>query len=152
MKGNAYWLLGGLFIVHLSGAETQGRFSLVEEIQPPGEWTPLHVHRREDQALYVLEGGVTLYLPGESFTIGPGECAYGPMNVPHIEQFSSSEPLRLLVVNSPAGFEDFVAAAGEPAVELMLPSPPQEPPDFERIGALAAEHGIEILGPPGTLP
>lgn len=152
MRGNAYWLLGGLFIVHLSGAETQGRFSLVEELQPPGEWTPLHVHRLEDQAHYVLEGGVTLYLPDKSFAIGPGECAYGPMNVPHIEQFTSSEPLRMLVVNSPAGFEDFVAAAGEPAAELTLPSPPQEPPDFERIGALAAEHGIEILGPPGTLP
>jgi hypothetical protein len=57
-----------------------------------------------------------------------------------------------LVVNSPSGFEDFVAAAGEPAAELTLPPPAQEPPDMERVAALAAEHGIEILGPPGALP
>ncbi len=152
MKGNAYWFFGELFIVHLSGADTQGRFSLVEEMAPPGAWTPLHAHPREDQALYVLEGAATFYLPGESFAIGRGESAYGPRNVPHTEQGTSSEPLRQLVVNTPAGFEDFIAAAGEPAAELTLPPPSQEPPDMERLTALAADHGIEILGPPGALP
>ncbi len=152
VKGNAYWLLGGLFIVHVSGEETDGRFSLVEEVQAPGFWTPLHVHRRDGQAHYVLEGEATFYLPGESVAVGPGECGYGPINVPHTEQVTSSEPLRQLVVNSPAGFEEFVAAAGEPAAELTLPPPPDQPPDFERVAALAAEHGIEILGPPEALP
>ncbi len=152
VKENAYWLLGRLFIVHVSGEETDGRFSFVEEVQAPGFWTPLHVHRRDAQAHYVLEGEATFYLPGESVAVGPGECGYGPINVPHTEQVTSSEPLRQLVVNSPAGFEEFVATAGEPAAKLTLPPPPDQPPDFERIGALAAEHGIEILGPPGTLP
>jgi mannose-6-phosphate isomerase-like protein (cupin superfamily) len=101
-KENAYWLGGGLFIVHVRGEETDGRFSLVEEIQPPGAWTPLHVHRRADQARYVIEGEATFYLPGESFTIGPGGSGYAPMNVPHTEQATSAEPMRQLVVNSPA--------------------------------------------------
>jgi mannose-6-phosphate isomerase-like protein (cupin superfamily) len=152
VKENAYWLGGGLFIVHVSGEETDGRFSLVEEVQPPGAGTPLHVHRRADQARYVIEGEATFYLPGESFTIGPGGSGYAPINVPHTEQATSAEPMRQLVVNSPAGFEEFVAAAGEPAAELTLPPPPQEPPDFEELAALAAEHDIEILGSPGTLP
>jgi hypothetical protein len=50
VKGNAYWLLSGLFIVHVSGDDTDGRLSLVEEVQAPGFWTPLHVHRRAGQA------------------------------------------------------------------------------------------------------
>ena len=90
-------------IVQVSGEETDGRFSLVYEVQAPGFWTPLHVHRRDGQAHYVLEGEATFYLPGESVAVGPGECGYGPINVPHTEQVTSSEPLRQLVVNSPAG-------------------------------------------------
>jgi hypothetical protein len=62
------------------------------------------------------------------------------------------EPVRYLEVNSPAGFEKFVVTAGEPAAELMLPPPDQSPPDFERLAALAAEHDVEVLGPPGMLP
>jgi hypothetical protein len=56
------------------------------------------------------------------------------------------------VVTSPAGFEEFIVAAGEPAAELTLPPPDRPPPDFERLTAFAAEHDIEILGPPGALP
>lgn len=148
----AYWFLGDLVIVHLSGEETAGRFSLLEWLQPPGEMTPLHVHRRADQTYYVLEGEMTLYLPGATLAIGPGECGYGPMNVPHTERVTSSGPVRLVEVNSPAGFERFVAAAGVPATELTLPPPSHAEPDFEQLVRLAAEHDIEVLGPPGSLP
>ncbi|MGH2557555.1 MAG: cupin domain-containing protein [Thermomicrobiales bacterium] len=148
----AYWFYGDLVIVHLGGEETDGRFSLLEWLQPPGEMTPLHVHRRADQTFYVLEGELTLYLPGVTLVIGPGACGYGPMNVPHTEQVTSSVPVKLVEVNSPAGFEAFVAAAGVPAADLTLPPPFQAEPDFERLARLAAEHHIDVLGPPGSLP
>jgi mannose-6-phosphate isomerase-like protein (cupin superfamily) len=148
----AYWFYGDLVIVHVSGDETGGRFSLVEFLQPPGEWTPLHVHRDSDQTHYVLEGEVTIYLPGQSFVLRPGDCVNAPMNVPHTEHATSVAPVRLLDVNSPAGFDAFVAAAGEPALSLTLPPADSPPPDVDRLGAIAAEHGVEILGPPGALP
>jgi mannose-6-phosphate isomerase-like protein (cupin superfamily) len=148
----AYCFYVDLVIVHVSGAETGGRFCLLEFVQPPGEWTPLHVHTRSDQTHYVLEGEVALHLPGQSVVVGPGECSYGPTNVPHTENVISDQPARVLVLNSPAGFDEFVAAAGQPATELTLPTPDQPPPDIERLAAIAAQHDIEILGPPGTLP
>ena len=123
-------------------------FCLLEFVQPPGEWTPLHVHKRSDQTHYVLEGEVALYLPGESVVVGPGECSSAPMNVPHTENVTSDQPARVLVLNSPAGFDEFVAAAGQPATELTLPPPAQPPPDIERLAAIAAQHGVEILGLP----
>jgi mannose-6-phosphate isomerase-like protein (cupin superfamily) len=148
----AYWFYVDLVIVRVSGEETDGRFCLLEFVQPPGEWTPLHVHTRSDQTHYVLEGEATLHLPGESVAVGPGGCAYGPMNVPHTEHVTSTEPARALVLNSPAGFDEFVAAAGQPAPEMTLPPPDQPPPDIERLAAVAARHDIQILGPPGSLP
>jgi mannose-6-phosphate isomerase-like protein (cupin superfamily) len=152
MKGAAYWFYGDLVTIHVSCKETGGRFCLVEFLQPPDEWTPLHVHRDSDQTQYVLEGELTVYLPGQSFVVGPGECVNTPMNMPHTERVTSAGPARVLDVNAPAGFDEFVAAAGQPAPELALPTPDRPPPDVERLASLAAEHQIELLGPPGGLP
>ena len=150
--GQAYWFYGDLAIVHLSGDETDGRFALVEFLQPPGEMTPLHVHRRADQTMYVLEGELTLFLPGRTLVAGPGEVLHGPMNIPHTEQVTSPGPVRLLGVITPAGFERFVAAAGRPAEALTLPPASLPPVDLELLSRLASEHDIEVLGPPGALP
>lgn len=147
-----FWFYGDLVKVLVSGSETDGRFCLLELRQPPGEWTPLHVHRNADQTQYVLEGELTVYLPGRSLVLGPGDCFNTPMNVPHTECVTSDGPARLLDVNAPAGFDEFVAAAGEPAAELTLPTPVEQAPDVARLAALAAEFGIEVLGPPGQLP
>jgi hypothetical protein len=51
----------------------------------------------------------------------------------------------MLLLNTPAGFEQFLVEAGEPAKELNLP--PAEPPDMERLMSVAAKYGIDILGP-----
>jgi mannose-6-phosphate isomerase-like protein (cupin superfamily) len=146
----ALWFYGDLVTVHVTGTETGGRFCLLEFLKPPGEWTPLHVHRDSDQTQFLLEGEVTVHLPGRSVVLGPGECLTTPMNVPHTECVTSPGPARVLDVNAPSGFDAFVAAAGEPATSLTLPAK-DEPPDLERLTALAAEHGIEVLGPPGDL-
>ena len=151
-KPRAYWFYGDLVTVHLSGEETGGRFCVVEFLQPPGEWTPLHVHRDSDQTQYVLEGELTAYLPDQPVVLGPGECVNTPMNVPHTEHVTSAGPARVLDLNVPAGFDQFIARAGEPAAELTLPSADGPPPDVERLAAIAAEHRIELLGPPGELP
>jgi mannose-6-phosphate isomerase-like protein (cupin superfamily) len=150
--GRAYWFYGDLVTVHVSGEETGGRFCVVEFLQPPGEWTPLHVHRDADQTQYVLEGELSVYLPSRCFVLGAGQCLNTPMNLPHTERVTSAGPARVLDVNAPAGFDAFIARAGEPAAELTLPSAEGPPPDVERLTAIAAEHGIDILGPPGDLP
>jgi quercetin dioxygenase-like cupin family protein len=148
----AYWFWNDLVIVHLSGGETSGRFSLVEFVTPPGDMTPLHVHRRESQTMYVLEGEVTVWLPGESHVLRAGDCIHQPAGVPQTERTTSAGPARVLDVGLPAGFEKFVEAAGQPTSELTLPPADQPEPDVERLAALAAEHHIELLGPPGALP
>ena len=150
--GRAHWFYGDLVIVHVAGEETGRRFCLVEFLHPPGEWTPLHTHKDSDQTQYVLEGELTVHLPGRTVVLGPGESVNTPINVPHTECVSSASPARVLDVNAPAGFDEFVAAAGEPAAKLTLPPADRPPPDLERLAALAAKHQIELLGPPGSLP
>jgi hypothetical protein len=51
----------------------------------------------------------------------------------------------------PAGLEGLVREMGEPARSLSIPPQPEAPPDeaeMERMAAIAARYGAEILGPP----
>ena len=105
-----------------------------------GHIPPLHVHHEEDEGFYILDGEVTLYMPGAQVAVGAGEFFLAPRGVPHSYRVGDA-PARWLVISHPAGFERFVAdvAALDEA-------------DPESLAAVAAQHGIEILGPPGTLP
>ena len=73
---------------------------------------------------------------------------YGPRDIPHTFTVSS-ERSRFLLVTEPAGFEQFMRAGAQPAERLEIPPAMAEPPDIAAMTALAAEFGIEILGPPG---
>jgi len=126
----------------LTGAqEGDGRLGLVDMLEmPPGDMPPLHVHRAEDEGFYVLSGQVTVFHPGEEVVLGPGEFALTPKDTPHTYRVGDA-PARALVFSTPAGFDRFVAAVA--ALDVVTP---------ERLTAVAADHDIEILGPPGMLP
>ena len=107
---------------------------------PRRDGADLHIHHRHTDLFYVLEGELTVYTPGEELTLRPGDYLLAPRGVPHTYRVGE-RPARWLVTSIPAGFERFVAAVSE----LAEPDPGQ-------LGRVAAEHGIDILGPPGALP
>ena len=147
-EGEALWFLGTLATIKASGEDTGGRMAVVEHLSPRGSGSPLHVHRNEDESFYVLEGELTLWVDGQTIVAEAGSFVYGPRGVPHTF-IVSSEEARFLLIAEPAGFDDFVRAVGEPAPQLVIPPPATEPPDIAALSALAAQHGIEVLGPPG---
>lgn len=147
-EGEALWFLGALATVKASAETTAGRAAVIEHRSPRGSGSPLHVHRREDEWFYVIEGELTFWVGGEVVVAPAGAFVYGPRDVPHTFLVSSDEARFLLVVE-PAGFEDFMRAVAQPAERLEIPPPATEPPDVEALARLAATFGIEILGPPG---
>ena len=116
---------------------------------------PLHLHRADDEAWFVLEGEMSFFVAGDDpIRVQAGAVAFGPRGIPHTYRVESDRAARWLAVCTPGEFERFVVAASRPAERPELP-PPHEPPTEEEIAAvaaLAAKHGIEVLGPPGTLP
>jgi quercetin dioxygenase-like cupin family protein len=147
-QGEALWFLGILATVKAGTESTGGRVAVIEHLAPRGSGSPLHVHHREDEWFYVLEGELTFWVGGEIVTGTAGSFVYGPRGIPHTFAVSS-DTARFLLVTEPAGFENFMRALAEPATELKIPAPATEPPDVEAMTRLAAEYGIEILGPPG---
>ncbi len=77
---------------------------------------PLHVHHREDEGIYVLDGSLTAVVGEESFSLGPGDFVFLPRGVPHSLTNDSEPAARFVFVSAPGGFEhlldDFVEAAG----------------------------------------
>ena len=148
-EGDATWFMGQLATVKMGSDDTQGRCAMLEFVTPAGGGSPYHVHRNEDESFYVLEGEMTFYVGDAVIEAQTGSFAFGPRNVPHTFVVGPHGPARYLLFTEPGGFEQFVAEVGEPAAARTLPPPPAGPPNFAVIGAIAAKHGIEILGPPG---
>jgi hypothetical protein len=104
------------------------------------------VHRREDEAFYVLEGEFTFRCGDETFSGGPGTYVFLPRDIPHTFVVEGDEPGRLLTLVSPGGGERFFVEAGRPAEGEGLP--PAGPIDVERLGQAAGRFGNEIVGAP----
>jgi quercetin dioxygenase-like cupin family protein len=147
-EGESFWFDGVLASVKAARESTAGRVAVTEQLAPRGSGSPLHVHRNEDEWFYVIEGELTFWVGGEVITATAGSFVYGPSDIPHTFTVSS-EQARFLLVVEPAGIENFVRAIGEPARQHAIPPAATEPPDVERLVAVAAEFGIEILGTPG---
>jgi len=147
-EGEALWFLGGLTTIKAASAQTAGRVAVTENLAPRGSGSPLHVHRREDEWFYVIEGELTFWVGGETIVAPAGSFIYGPRDVPHTFVVSS-EQARFLLVVEPGGFEHFIRALSSPAERREVPPPASEPPDLDALVAVAASYGIEIIGPPG---
>jgi quercetin dioxygenase-like cupin family protein len=145
-EGEARWWLGGLATVKATGKETDGRYTLVEVLEPEGE-QPLHVHHREDEGFWVLEGELTFEVGEETIKASAGSFLFGPKDVPHRYTVESG-PAKLLFILSPAGFEEFIYATSEPATKRTLPPQQEGPPseaEMAQLGAVAHQYGAELL-------
>ena len=149
-EGNARWWGGGLATIKATGNDTGDHYSIIEVLEPQGAQAPLHLHRREDEGFWILEGEMTFYVGEETIKAHPGSFLLGPKDIPHAFRVDSG-PAKLLFVFSPAGLEAGIREMGEPARSLTVPPQPEEPPDeaeMERLAAIGARYGAEILGPP----
>jgi mannose-6-phosphate isomerase-like protein (cupin superfamily) len=144
-EGQAIWFAGALMIMKAAGDQTQKRFAFLDQRVPGDYAVPQHIHHREDEAWYILEGEVTFYCGDETFHAGPGAWVFLPKEIPHSFRVGSTGG-RMLTFSAPAEFADFVTAAGEPAPRLE--APPPAPPDIEQLATIAAKYGIELIGPP----
>jgi mannose-6-phosphate isomerase-like protein (cupin superfamily) len=148
-EGQSFYFLGTLMTVKAGMAETNGQFSLIEQVSPPGFATPLHVHHGEDEAMYILEGVFTFFVGDRTITAPRGSFVYLPKDVPHAFRVEGGTPARLLQLTTPAGIEQGFVEMGEPAPSLTLP-PPYMPTSEElrRMAAISAKYNVEQLGPP----
>jgi mannose-6-phosphate isomerase-like protein (cupin superfamily) len=144
--GEQIWFTTNLMTVKATAETTGGAYGLVEALAPAGSGPPLHVHHREDESFWILDGTLTVVCGDERFTAGPGSYVFLPRDIPHTFVVEGDVPARVLSMATPGGFERYFAAVGRPAKTNSLP--PAGPPDLARVARIGEEFGVEIVGPP----
>jgi quercetin dioxygenase-like cupin family protein len=146
-EGEARWWFGSLAELKATAADTGGQMTIVEVTEPPGMEAPLHVHHRDDEGFWILEGEVTFEVGDTIIEASAGDYVFAPRDVPH--RFTVGEAgCRMLFILVPGGIEDVIRKTSEPAPSRTLPPAPEEEPDaaeIERLKAIVAEHGYELL-------
>jgi quercetin dioxygenase-like cupin family protein len=147
-EGEETWFQPNRMRVKASAADTNGAYGLVESWVPAGTSPPLHVHRSEDEAFFVLEGRVRFHVDGRDVVAGQGSFVFLPRDLPHTFLVEGDEDAHLLTLLSPGGGERFFIEGGRTPEGPGLPPP--GPPDVARLRELAPRFGSEIIGPPLT--
>jgi mannose-6-phosphate isomerase-like protein (cupin superfamily) len=144
------WFGLNLTRVHVSNTDSQGGFVLIEMSGRRYD-SPLHVHHHESETHYVLEGVLRIHIPGRSVELHPGDAFCTPRGVPQMYQVVSDKA-RWLLVMAPGGFDGLVATMSEPAERDEIPPGPHSGANAVPPAEALRAHGLETLGPPGTMP
>lgn len=134
---------GGLYRIVVTPAESGNTHFAFEAIEPPGGGPPLHIHTREEEFFYVLEGEVSFYVGGTITRVGPGGSAFVPRYTPHCFKNCSNKVARLLITFTPGDIEGFF----EYGAALENGDAPSNEVLLERLNQLAPPFGLEVLGP-----
>ena len=141
---DAYWWQGALMTIRARAEDTGGALGLVEGSFYQGFGPPLHVHSREEEAFYVLEGEIRFRQGEEELLGGPGAWVWLPRGIPHAFRVES-ERARALVLVTPGGFERMFEEGGVPVADSA--EPPALEYDPQAAAAIAERFGFEVVGP-----
>lgn len=145
-EGNSFWVLGDLYTFKVTGKQTNGSLTVIDQFIQPQSGPPPHVHHREDEVFYVLEGRFSFLCGDKQTVLKAGGFIYIPKGTLHTFKNLDGQQGRLLVVIMPAGLEEFFYAIGTPAANLDSP-PAFEPGILEKLIRLAKDYKMDIILP-----
>ena len=141
------WYSGHLMTFLATAEDTQGKFALIEAVARKGNVPPPHIHHREEETFYVLEGEMTFSVGGQTIKATPGTMVCLPRDVAH-SFVIDSEQGRVLILLTPAGLEGWFKEFSEPAPAMTLPPPVETPySEIQRMLEVAPQYGIEFVLP-----
>jgi quercetin dioxygenase-like cupin family protein len=146
--GLSQWENGNLTTNLAEKKDTNGAYFLMEAMLAPGTEPPPHVHTREDELPYVLEGAFDVYVGKEAFKVETGECVFLPRFKPHTFVIRSPR-LRVLALFTPAGLEEVFGGMSTPAQRLELPTGAvtYSTGDLKETAKRLREYGAHFLTP-----
>lgn len=147
-EGPSIWITGDTHTFKAVGADTNGAYMLLEGTISPQLGPPPHIHHREDEFYYVLEGDFEILDGDRTFIASAGSFVHIPRGTLHRFKNVGATPARLLVFFTPAGMENFFFEAGLPAQEGGA-APPFGPEEIQRTLAAASKYGMEFPLPLG---
>ena len=146
-EGRTIGVVGDVYRFLATGEDTNGAYALWEAIVPPGGGPPSHVHSREEEGFYILEGEIALYVGEKRIATTAGMFANMPVGTPHSFKNESDRPAKMLISVAPAGLEKMFFEVGVPVAQGALTVPLPTKSEIEKMLAVAAKYGIEFRLP-----
>jgi len=142
-EGTVSRLVGDTYTLKATAGSTGGNFGLVEASVPAGGGPPPHVHTREDEAFYLLDGELEFGTKGRTGRARAGDFVFLPRGSAHWFRNPGVTPAKALILVTPGGFEQFFVDAGTPARAGELPPAP-DPDELARIAELSERYGAAL--------
>ena len=146
-EGRTIAVVGDVYRFLATGAETDGKYALWEAIVPPGSGPPPHVHSREEEAFFILEGEIVFHVNETRIVANAGMFANMPVGSLHSFKNESDKPAKLLISVAPAGFENMFFEVGVPTTPGATTTAPPTKDEIDRLLAAAPRYGVEIRVP-----
>jgi mannose-6-phosphate isomerase-like protein (cupin superfamily) len=146
-EGRTIAVVGDVYRFLATGDDTNGKYALWEAIVPPGGGPPPHVHSREEEGFYILEGEITFHIGEEKVVATAGMFANMPVGTPHSFKNESGKPAKMLISVAPAGLEKMFFEVGVSVPQGSTTALPPRKEEIEKLLAIAPRYGVEILLP-----
>ncbi len=146
-EGRTIAVVGDVYRFLATGDDTNGKYAMWEAVVPPGGGPPPHVHSREEESFYVLDGEITFTVNGERIVATAGMFANMPVGTPHSFKNESNKPAKMLISVAPAGLEQMFFECGVPVEQGATTAPPPTKAEIKKMMEIAPRYGIEIKLP-----
>lgn len=146
-EGRRLAVAAGIYTIKAAGQDTGGAYAMLEILVSPQSGPPSHLHSREVESFYILEGSLSFWLADQKLTGGAGCLVIAPPGLPHAFKNEGDTPARALLLITPAGLEEFFEEVGSPLQEGSAGPKVVTPEDLEKVVATTPKYGIEIKLP-----
>lgn len=145
-EGRTIAVVGDIYRFLATGDETDGKYAMFEAIVPPGGGPPPHIHSREEESFFILEGEITFTVGDERIVATAGTFANMPVGSLHSFKNATDKIARMIISVAPAGLEQMFLEVGQP-VRLGDTPPLPSKAEIEKLLAVAPKYGVEIRVP-----
>lgn len=135
-EGQILNVIGDNQNIKLTGEDTGGQYTLIEQNNKPGIGIPPHVHENEDEVFQVLSGQVAMNIGEKSTVLNAGDIIFCPKGIPHSWKVVGEENARAMLSIFPAGLE---------AMFNELAQLPAGPPDLEKVGQICSKYKVRFV-------
>jgi len=141
-EGRTIGIVGDIYRFLATGKETDGKYASFEAAVLPGGGPPPHIHRREDETFYVLEGEIVFQVGDQRYVAAAGTFVHMPIGQEHSFKNESDTTAKMIITFAPAGLEEMFFEAGQELADGELPDEPS-PEEIQRLLKIAGNYGIE---------
>jgi mannose-6-phosphate isomerase-like protein (cupin superfamily) len=143
--GPSYWGPGDRYTFLVTGAQSDGAYFIMEALVPPEGGPPPHIHHREQESFYVLEGTLEIRMGDRVVQASAGDFVHIPCGMVHCFHNTGASTARLLLIFSPGGIERFFEETLELVQDRGAPQPANLDAVVARYVEAAPRHGLQFV-------